>query len=525
MAGYGRHCDSGEEERLLGDRSKKQTRKPSRRWTVASTAALLVILVLAAYLGIEYEPSRSVTTVSGTRLDGQVVPSFRPQATVQRPKTCSTVSGGHPCFDISHHWGQYSPYFSLAADSISGDVPEGCNITFVQVLSRHGARYPTDSKSEKYAKLVDDIQANATAFKGEASFLRHYNYTLGSDDLTIFGERQMVSSGIEFYQRYEALTRDHVPFIRASGSSRVVESGKKFIQGFQQTKKTDRHTDRKQTSPKINVVISEQSGFNNSLNHNTCPKFEASKLGDKISENYAAIFAPPIARRLETDLPGVQLSNDDIIHLMDMCAFDTVSSTPDGSKQSAFCHLFTESEWTQYNYLQSLGKYYGYGAGNPLGPTLGVGFVNELIARLTHTPVHDHTSTNHTLDSPCAATFPLNRALYADFTHDNGMIPIFFALGFYNGTAPLPRKHVQSASDSNGYSAAWTVPFAARAYIEMMQCSADPKLEPFVRVLVNDRVVPLHGCDVDELGRCRRDDFVRGLSFARGGGNWENCYS
>lgn len=404
---------------------------------------------------------------------------------------------------------------------MSTTVPEDCQLTFVQVLSRHGARYPTHSKSQIYAELVADIKRNATAFRGNAAFLRNYEYKLGSDDLTVFGERQMVSSGVKFYQRYADLTRNLVPFVRASDSSRVVESGKKFIQGFQQTKNTDLAADRQQTSPKVDVIISEDVGFNNTLNHNTCPAFESSTHGDAIAENYTSIIAPPIARRLEPDLPGVTLTNTDIIHLMDLCAFDTVSSTPDGSQQSSFCKLFTATEWSQYNYFQSLSKYYTYGAGHPLGPTQGVGFINELIARLTNKPVNDNTSTNSTLDAPHAPTFPLNRTLYADFTHDNGLTPIFFAMGLYNGTQPLPVTHIQSEADADGYSAAWTVPFGARAYIEMMECPSDS--EPLVRVLVNDRVVPLHGCRVDELGRCGRDEFVKGLSFARGGGFWERC--
>lgn len=404
-------------------------------------------------------------------------------------------------------------------------MPSDCELTFVQVLSRHGARYPTAKKSKKYKKLVAEIQANATAFPGKYSFLRSYNYALGSDDLTTFGKHQMINSGTKFHRRYEALARDNAPFIRSSNSSRVVESGNLFLAGFEKARIVDQHADHQLPTPEISVIISEDHGFNNSLNHNSCPYFEDGKHGDSASKHYTTLLVSSIKRRLETDLPGVRLSDKQVTYLMDLCAFDTVSSTPDGSKLSPFCNLFDSSEWAQYDYLQSLSKYYTYGAGNPLGPSQGVGFVNELISRLNNTPVHDHTTTNRTLDAPDAGTFPLNRTIYADFTHDNGMIPVFFALGLYNDTEPLPITHVQSAKDSNGYSASWTVPFGARAYIEMMQCKSQPDPEPLVRVLVNDRVVPLHGCPVDSLGRCRRSDFIEGLSFARSGGNWTSCYA
>ncbi|KAF9885812.1 hypothetical protein FE257_012283 [Aspergillus nanangensis] len=465
--------------------------------------------LLAVFLSIVYLFSRA----SGTPI----------QYPGPEQGSCNTVDEGYQCFPrTSHLWGQYSPYFSLEEHSTFPlDVPEDCQITFVQALSRHGARYPTASKSEKYAALIAEIQSNVTSFAGKYAFLKSYNYSLGSDDLTAFGEQQMEDSGVKFYHRYSSLTRTVIPFIRASGSDRVVASGEKFIQGYQSAKQHDPQAKPGHEAPVINVVIPESENFNNTLDHSVCTTFEDSELGDTVEAEFTAIFAPSIRQRLEKGLPGVQLSTDDVISLMDLCSFDTVAATGDGTELSPFCDWFTRKEWTQYDYLQSLGKYYGYGAGNPLGPAQGIGFANELIARLTQLPVQDHTSTNHTLDET-RATFPLNATLYADFSHDNSMISAFFALGLYNGTKPLSKTSVESITETDGYSAAWSVPFGARAYVEMMQCRAQK--EPLVRVLVNDRVVPLHGCAADRLGRCKRDEFIQGLSFARSGGNWGQCF-
>lgn len=521
--------ENHEEDGLLGEiqeqAQKQQGQKSSHKWRTVTLVSLLGAFALFVYF------------VRGSQCNPPSHARIRPDLPVASPidkskrsshhdHACNTVDGGYQCNSkLSHKWGQYAPYFSLSDESdISDKVPHDCQITFAQVISRHGARFPSAKKSKAYAKLVKSIQANATEFKGNTKFIRSYNYTMGGDDLVPFGENQMVNSGTKFYQRYEALAKKAVPFIRSSDSARVVASGVNFIKGFQQAKSNDKHANHRQPSPKTNVIISEESGANNTLNHSDiCPKFEESKLGDEAEEEYMAVFVPPIKARLEANLPGIELEIIDVINLMDICPFDTVSMTADGSKLSPFCNLFTQTEWNQYDYLQSLSKYYGYGAGTPLGPTQGVGFVNELIARLTHTPVVDNTSTNRTLDAPGAATFPLNYTMYADFTHDNGMIPFFFALGLYNGTAPLSTTQAQSTSETDGFSAAWTVPFGARAYVEMMQCRRDP--EPLVRVLVNDRVVPLHGCPTDKLGRCRRRDFVKGLSFARSGGDWPQCYA
>ncbi|KAL2870232.1 histidine phosphatase family protein [Aspergillus lucknowensis] len=447
----------------------------------------------------------------------------RPPVYQGQGQPCNSVEHGYQCFpQVSHLWGQYSPYFSLEHESPASQdvIPDGCEVAFAQVLSRHGARYPTQDKSATYAELISAIQRNVTSFRGKYAFLESYKYTLGAEDLTTFGEDQMVDSGVKFYHRYRTLAKMITPFIRASGSDRVVASAEKFIEGFQNAKLDDHHSGGK--APVVNVVIPEGDGFNNTLDHSACTAFEDDELADEIEGNFTAVITPPIRSRLEADLPGVRLADKDIISLMDMCPFDTVARTPDGSELSPFCSLFTGKEWAQYDYKQSLSKYYGYGAGSPLGPAQGIGFTNELVARLTQSPVKDSTSTNTTLDSN-PATFPLDTKLYADFSHDNSMISVFFAMGLYNGTEPLSKTSVESIAEMDGYAASWTVPFGARAYFEVMQCKREK--DPLVRVLVNDRVVPLHGCAVDSLGRCKLDDFVSGLSFARQGGNWKSCFA
>ena len=61
---------------------------------------------------------------------------------------------------------------------------------------------------------------------------------------------------------------------------------------------------------------------------------------------------------------------------------------------------------------------YGSAFGDPVARVQGVGWVKELVARLTHTPIKEHnSSTNSTLDDD-PITFPLNQSLYVDATHE-----------------------------------------------------------------------------------------------------------
>lgn len=327
---------------------------------------------------------------------------------------------GYQCQpDMSHFWGQYSPYFSIPSE-IPADIPPGCEVTFAQILSRHGARDPTASHTVLYNQTIQQIQENVHSFVGDYAFLEDYVYTLGADQLTPFGEQELVNSGIKFYHRYPSLTRHSSPFFRSSGQTRVVESAQNFSQGYHQARSDDRNATAPDAFPYSILVIPEVDGINNTLNHGLCTNFENGtehKTGDDAQDVWRAIFTRPITARLNQDLPGANLSSEQTIYIMDLCPFNTVASAT--GVISPFCGLFSVAEWQQYDYYQSLGKYYGFGNGNQLGPTQGVGFTNELIARLTGRPVVDHTSVNHTLDES-KKTFPLGtgHVLFADFSHD-----------------------------------------------------------------------------------------------------------
>ncbi|KAK3502787.1 phytase [Neurospora crassa] len=486
------------------------------------------------------------------------------------PASCDSPELGYQCnSETTHTWGQYSPFFSVPS-AISPSVPDGCRLTFAQVLSRHGARFPTPGKAAAISAVLTKIKTSATWYAPDFEFIKDYNYVLGVDHLTAFGEQEMVNSGIKFYQRYASLIRDYtdpesLPFIRASGQERVIASAENFTTGFYSALLADKNPPPSSLPlPRQEmVIISESPTANNTMHHGLCRAFEDSTTGDAAQATFIAANFPPITARLNAQgFKGVTLSDTDVLSLMDLCPFDTVAYSPSsslttssspsgGSKLSPFCSLFTAQDFTVYDYLQSLGKFYGYGPGNSLAATQGVGYVNELLARLTVSPVVDKTTTNSTLDGN-EDTFPLsrNRTVFADFSHDNDMMGILTALRIFEGVdaekmmdnTTIPREYGETGDDPVNlkereglFKVGWVVPFAARVYFEKMICDGDGSGEmvqseeeqdkELVRILVNDRVVKLNGCEADELGRCWLDKFVESMEFARRGGDWDKCFA
>lgn len=140
----------------------------------------------------------------------------------------------------------------------------------------------------------------------------------------------------------------------------------------------------------------------------------------------------------------------------------------------------------------------------------------------SRTPVNrDATSVNHTLDAS-NTTFPLGLSVYADFSHDDPMASIFSALGLFNSTSQLSNTTFETVAQTNEFAAAYTVPFAARAYFEKQVCKANGS-EELVRVVLNDRVVPLLNCGADAHGRCTLTNWVNSLTFVAENGYWSQC--
>ncbi|KKA29941.1 hypothetical protein TD95_004804 [Thielaviopsis punctulata] len=481
------------------------------QFTLVSMASLLVFAVLIGMRYLFSSPSLLSTSIK----------PFIVNRSPHHPHGSSSA-----CYDCMYMatpslWGQYSPMFSVPSE-LCADVPPKCTLTFGQVLSRHGARDPTSSKTVEYNRTIQRIHDSVTEYGEAVKFLRNYTYSLGADHLTKFGQDEMMVSGVNFFQRYKSLAASSVPFIRASGQQRVVESALNWTQGFYAARVSHGIDPVGESKGKL-LIIPEGDTSNNTLNNGLCTALESGKysqVGDDAKDAFLATFIEPITARLNLNLPGANLTNKEAVYMMDLCPFNTVATAD--ATVSEFCLLFTIEDWRNYDYYQTMDKYYGHGNGNPMGATSGVGWANELIARLTDTPVVDHTSVNHTLDSS-NATFPLGRALYADFSHDNDMTGIFSALRLYDATPLLPTDRRVAPEEAGGFASSWVVPFAARMYVEKMRCEGES--EEFVRFLVNDRVIPLVDCGVDKFGRCKLSKWVDTMGFAQSGGNWSECFS
>ncbi|EIW61545.1 phytase [Trametes versicolor FP-101664 SS1] len=404
--------------------------------------------------------------------------------------------------DVQQSWSMYSPYFP-AADYVA--PPASCQINQVHIIQRHGARFPTSGAAKRIQAAVAKLKAASNYTDPLLAFVTNYTYSLGQDSLVELGATQSSEAGQEAFARYSSLvSADELPFVRASGSDRVVATANNWTAGFALASSDS-------IKPVLSVIISEAG--NDTLDDNMCP---AAGDSDTQVNEWLAQFAPPMTARLNAGAPGANLTDTDTYNLLTLCPFETVAT----EQRSEFCDIYEELQAeAAFAYNADLDKFYGTGYGQPLGPVQGVGYINELIARLTAQNVSDHTQTNSTLDSS-PDTFPLNRTLYADFSHDNQMVAIFSAMGLFNQSAPLDPT---SPDPARTFLVNKIVPFSARMVVERLDCGGAQS----VRLLVNDAVQPLEFCGADASGVCTLDAFVESQAYARndGEGDFEKCFA
>ncbi|KAJ8591500.1 phosphoglycerate mutase-like protein [Rhizopogon salebrosus TDB-379] len=445
------------------------------------------------------EPEAIVTAIPFSKVEN-AYPLSRP----------NSADGPDGDFNVMRYWGNLSPMYSVESFGLpdaSPVIPEGCGLNAVHLLMRHGARYPTsDSGPSQFAAEIHSAASKeGFSVTGDLEFLATWTYKLGAEILTPFGREALFSNGVAFRYRYGELLNafTDLPVFRTTSEDRMVDSALNFAAGFfdVRTFPTDYHQE----------ITIEADNVNNTLApYYVCPNSNTEDIGyfgDTQASKWANVYLQTAQKRLQAMIQGFNLTISDLINMQEMCAYETVALG-----FSKFCDLFTEEEWEGYEYFVDLGFWYSDGPGNPTAAAQGLGYVQELVARLTQTPITVwNSSTNSTLDSN-NITFPLNQPIYVDASHDTVISSIVTALNFTSLAAngPLPTDHIPP---NRSYIASQIAPFASQLIAQVLSCPASEK-PTHIRFILNDGVMPLqglHGCMEDQNGLCELPSFISGI--------------
>ncbi|KAL9942278.1 hypothetical protein ACHAPB_007910 [Verticillium nonalfalfae] len=434
----------------------------------------------------------------------RVVPtgSFVPNSPLQ---TAMPIEGmatqDEGLFRLMGYLAPYEPSPGFGVDEYG--LPEGAEIVQLQMLSRHGSRYPTLNSS--VTGLGDRLKAAAgkVKAKGALEFLNRWTYELGHEILVPKGRSELFESGVLHSYMYSQLYNTNSKIIvRTTTQDRMLKSAEYFLAGFFGLEWTNNAT--------IEVII-EQSGFNNSLaGYLNCPNAWKHQVGTEASLDWQSRY---LANGL---IEGYDWTIEDTYAAQTMCPYETVAYG-----YSRWCELFTYEEWLGFSYAVDLAFSGNNMFHNPTGRAVGLGYQQEVIARLkNHTLGYSGSQINTTLDSS-EETFPLNQSLYLDFSHDTNIASILTAFGLTQFAGPLPRDKLP---ETHNLTVSHLTPFAARLDIEIIRAPKPVKADrsgyadkggetKYVHFVLNQRTVPLgvsfEDCDVGRVdGWCEFETFL-----------------
>jgi len=397
-------------------------------------------------------------------------------------------------------WAQFAPYTSAAPADETYAVPSGCEINQVNLVQRHGSRYPTPNQNNAIKTAVENVQKLVVEKKitnSKLKFLSKYKYeieTKQAGTLTEIGEKESYESGKLQYSRYGHLITDEKSvLVHSSSIPRVQQSAEEWIKGFSFRTGHDK-------SPTIRApkIIKKESDAD-----------AATLVRTEHVDLWKATYLPPIRetlkKTLNVELKDNELTKDDVFGLMFLCPFETsiLRKGKTSSKTlSQFCNIFTKDQFKDFAWQGALDKYYmgksKYPSKYDLSP---LGYTENLHTRLKQSKE--------------------DIKFYADFSHDNEMAGIFNVLGLFRQKEDLSHKE---RDDSSTYTVSRIVPFGTRMVVERLTCTSKPSgskgkrnggsikddSKEFVRVLVNDDVQPLEWCRGAKDGLCEVGEFIKG---------------
>ncbi|KAI0338911.1 phosphoglycerate mutase-like protein [Trametopsis cervina] len=428
---------------------------------------------------------------------------------------CTSASAVRPSFNPLHHSGPASPYFDAPElFGISPDLPAGCVVDKASYIMRHGARFPEPGSFNGWVNLYSKLQNASYTASGDLTFLP--SWVPPVDDapheplfLTSHGATEAFTLGSQLRGRYQMTKGGDNFTVWSAGQQRVVDTATYFLRGYLSQGNYRNASDANRGTVLFMPDSVASTGADSLTASAACPAYSGNDGSNKATA-FRATFQPAVAKRLNTMLKGLTLNATDVGVMQDLCGFSFVIN---GDKR--FCNIFTEQEWQDYEYAHDLNYYYGSGPGNPLAGTTAFPWLAAMTELFTST----NTSTEGFVPP----------SLIISATHDNDIPPVAAALGILNSstshgvfplspTRPDPRRTFFASNIVN---------FLGHIAIERLSCEAPAghsvqhvankltavpgtgaSAKKYIRVLVNNAVVPLPTCQNGPGKSCGLADFA-----------------
>ncbi|KAI1139078.1 phosphoglycerate mutase-like protein [Hypoxylon sp. FL0543] len=419
------------------------------------------------------------------------------------PGTLWPITKNHDAFDLYKHLGHLSPFFvpPNTPETLLSGTPPGCTVSKAFLVHRHGSRFPHPDELDVIQSLSDYISNNSALFSNPQaqlpdvwSFLTgDWNNTLGTDDLTAPGRKQLFDHGVALRLAYPDLYTE--TDVLAGDEDRVVESARWFMNGYY-------GRDSNSTS-NLNLVAEDEETVSWITPHKTCSRWNSSFGEDSLSD-WRAVYLPAIKKRINDTLakayPGVNFTESHVHGMLYACAYETAAY---GVDSSPWCRVFLPEEIlkNEYEYDLRMRGFSGYGLPDDMGSVLGSLLVSNITSFLQQN------------------TGP---KLSLGFGHDKTIALGLTALGLASDKSYPPTGPV---NPDRAWRAAKLMPFAAYMLWERLDCDEGERIQLILNGAKFD--IGPAGCESDEYGSCAFESFFNttkvqaALNLRHGDSRWK----
>ena len=206
-----------------------------------------------------------------------------------------------------------------------------------------------------------------------------------------------------------------------------------------------------------------------------------------------ATWLPKAVRRINSQIRGnLAFDESDVLFFPYLCAYESQIT----GRLSSWCDVFTENELRHYAYSQDLSYFYGVGPGS-VGPAkvLFLPFLKSLLSLLESGPGKVGVGSDGT-------EFQIPSLIMA-FLNDNQLAEMTAAMGIFDSEGLLPDDHIPA---HHLYNVANFITMRGTTAFEVMDCDGND--EPYLRILLNDAVYPISGCQNGPGKSCILSDYI-----------------
>lgn len=380
-------------------------------------------------------------------------------------------------WNVQEHLGTKTPYWSENSTTPT-PVPAGCNIVHLDLLCRHGARYPSSGDIKSLNTLTSLIKQYNAQISDNYPYIKAWTNPYDQAGiLDLAGQQELYQMGMRFNATYyPLLSQEYYPDVYVMQSTQVSRAGvsaSAFAQGYLQGQGNLGPNHFEPT-----FIYSDTDTLDILRFFDNCPLYtqllDNGTLDAIEAEKYTNQQYPAIAQRVATALgvSGVwNITIDQLDSMLTACAFEVSAF----NKLDGWCPLFSPDDINAFEYVDDLENYQQVAYGSGIGYKISAVLLQSIV---------------ETMDGVISGDLDLQLA-YLRFAHAEDIMPFTALLGLFKDSYPLTADLTPEQIENRKWRDSIISPFAANYAFALYECTGN---QYKVKLVHNEVEYNIPGC-------------------------------